>query len=200
MSDQDIVTTGQTRRFGAEDSAVRVRFIDAAEAILRGTGDHAITARAIAARAGLKTQLLYYYFRTIDDLLLAVIRRIGERRVAGFEAALASPEPLRALWESLAEPGNAGLATAITSIATRNPAVKEEIVESARRFRVLQTEAVARLLPDPPPGEEPLSPGGLVLIAAALARMLVTEQSLGLDEGHAEARAMVERMLEGLAR
>ncbi|MET0179033.1 MAG: TetR family transcriptional regulator [Novosphingobium sp.] len=188
----------QTRRFGSEDSQVRTRFLDAAEGILSKGGDHAFSARTIAAEAGLKTQLLYYYFRTLDELLLAVIRRVGERRVTGFENALASPEPLRALWESMADPANAGLATAITAIASRNPVVREEIVESARRFRVLQTEAVARLLPATPAGQDPASPAGLVLIAAALARMLVTEQALGLSQGHAEARAMVDAMLERL--
>ena len=188
----------QARRFGPEDSAVRVRFVDAAEAILREAGDHAVSARAVAARAGLKTQLLYYYFRTMDELLIAVVRRGNERRLAGFERALAAPDPLRAMWQAMTDPGTASLATAIAAIASRNPIVREEIVEATRQFRVLQTQVVAKLLPEPPAGEEPWSAAGLVLVAAALSRMLVNEQSIGLHEGHAEASAMVDRMLERL--
>jgi hypothetical protein len=43
------------------------------------------------------------------------------------------------------------------------------------------------------------SPAGVVMIAAALARMLVNESALGLTEGHAEALAIVEQLLERFA-
>ncbi|HEY4545547.1 MAG TPA: helix-turn-helix domain-containing protein [Pedomonas sp.] len=89
----------QMRRMGPENSEVRARFIDAAEATLCEEGYHAISARQIAAKAGLKTQLLYYYFKTMDDLLLAVVGRANEKRQIRFDAAMASPSPLRALWE-----------------------------------------------------------------------------------------------------
>ena len=97
----------QPRRLGAEGSQVRARFIDAVEAILAEEGYHGISARQVAGKAGLKTQLLYYYFRTMDDLLLAVVQRVNERRMARFEEALASPEPLRTLWELNSDPSAA---------------------------------------------------------------------------------------------
>src|SRR3546814_1756680 len=87
----------QTRRMGVESSPRRAMFIDAAEEILRSVGYVGISARQVAAQAGLKTQLLYYYFLTMDDLILAVVRRINERRLQRLDEALASPEPLRAL-------------------------------------------------------------------------------------------------------
>src|SRR5258706_12962692 len=94
----------QGRRLGAEGSQQRARFVDAAEAILCEVGEHGISARLVAARAGLKPQLLYYYFRTIDDLLLAVVQRVNERRLASFAQALASPDPLRAMWAAMSDP------------------------------------------------------------------------------------------------
>jgi len=62
---------------GVESSKVRARFVDAAEELLRSEGYLAISARQVAAKAGLKTQLLYYYFRTMDDLILEVVKRIN---------------------------------------------------------------------------------------------------------------------------
>src|SRR3546814_18646696 len=87
----------QTRRMGVESSPRRAMFIDAAEEILRSVDYVGISARQVAAQAGLKTQLLYYYFLTMDDLILAVVRRINDRRLQRLDEALAPPEPLRAM-------------------------------------------------------------------------------------------------------
>jgi AcrR family transcriptional regulator len=180
---------------GVEGSKVRTLFVDAAEEILRGVGYMGISARQVAAQAGLKTQLLYYYFRTMDDLILAVIRRVNERRVARFQEALAAPDPLQALWDIITDPSGATLAAEISSIANHREAVRAEVVQSATDFRAMQIEAVSGLLP--PSDVYPAA--GLVMIAAALSRTLVSESALGLTEGHAEAQMIVDRFLAEFA-
>ncbi|MET0252071.1 MAG: TetR/AcrR family transcriptional regulator [Novosphingobium sp.] len=187
------------RRLGAEGAHNRTRFVDAAEAILGEVGEQGISARLVAARAGLKTQLLYYYFLTMDDLLLAVVQRVNQRRLTRFEEALAAPDPLRALWDQMRDPTSAALASAITAVAKHREAVRSEITAAAETFRTMQGEAIARLLPPPGPGEIAYTPAGIVMIAAALARMLVNETSLGMGAGHAEALAIVEQLLERFA-
>lgn len=172
---------------------MRARFVAAAETILSEVGEHGISARQVAAQAGLKTQLLYYYFRTMDDLLRAVVQQVNERRMARFATALAAPEPLRAIWAMMTDPSAAALAAELSALATRREAVRAEIVTAARDFRAMQTEAVARLLPSAAAGS--MSAGGIVMLAASLARMLVIESTLGLTEGHAEARAMIDHFL-----
>ena len=184
------------RRMGAEDSRQRVLFIDAAEELLRTEGYVAISARQVAAQAGLKTQLLYYYFRTMDDLILAVVRRINERRLQRFHEALARPEPLRALWELNSDPSNAALSAELTTIATHREAVRAEIIREARDFRTLQRDAVTKLIGKRAGKELPAA--GLLMIAIGLARTLVSESSLGLTDGHAEAIAIVDRYLREL--
>jgi TetR/AcrR family transcriptional regulator len=178
------------RRLGLEGSQTRARFIDAAEEVLCDEGMPGLTARQVAAKAGLKTQLLYYYFRTMDDLILALVRRVNEHRMARFEAALASPAPLQALWELNSDPSGAALASELTSIATHRDAIRAEIVRSAEQFRAKQIEAVTKLL-----GPETKNAAGLVMIAVALSRMIVAETALGLTDGHREALAIVEEML-----
>jgi AcrR family transcriptional regulator len=194
MMDADTVPP---RRLGLEGSQNRARFIDAAEEVLRDEGLPALTARQVAAKAGLKTQLLYYYFRTMDDLILALVRRVNEHRMERFEAALASPEPLRALWRLNSDPSGASLASELTSIATHREAIRAEIVRSAQTFRAMQIEAVSRLL-----GQKTGANGsaaGIVMIAVALARTIVAESSLGLTEGHEEALAIIEQTLQRLS-
>jgi AcrR family transcriptional regulator len=181
---------------GVEGSKVRTLFVDAAEEILRDEGYMGISARQVAAKAGLKTQLLYYYFRTMDDLILAVVRRINERRMERFEEALASSDPLRAVWELNSDPSGAALAAELTSIANHREAIRAEIIRSAQQFRALQVQAVSRLLPH----DEEAPAAGIVMIAAALARTLVAESALGLTDGHAEALMIVERALKRFGR
>lgn len=180
-----------TRRLGLEGAQNRTRFIDAAEAVLCEEGLPALTARQVAAKAGLKTQLLYYYFRTMDDLILAVVRRVNERRSTRFEAAMESAEPLRALWELNSDASSAALGAELASIATHREAIRAEIVRAAAAFRARQIEAVTALL-----GPQTKNAAGLVMIAAALSRMFVSEAALGLTDGHEEAMAIVEEMLQ----
>ena len=67
------VTPGSSpRRIGAEDSKRRAQLLEAAELLLLEEGYAAVTSRRVAAKAGLKPQLVHYYFRTMDDLFVAV--------------------------------------------------------------------------------------------------------------------------------
>jgi AcrR family transcriptional regulator len=148
----------------------------------------------VSAKAGLKTQLLYYYFRTMDDLVLAVVRGINERRLKRFEEALTSTRPLQALWELNSDPSNAALSAELTSIATHRETIRAEIVQSAKQFRALQVEGVTRLLG--PLNADQYPAAGIVMIAVALARTMVTESGLGLTDGHQEALAIVDRLIQ----
>jgi len=184
----------QTRRMGVEGSKQRTVLMDAAEAILCDEGYIGISARNVATRAGFTKQLLYYYFRTMDDLILALVRRINERRLERFENALLSAEPLRALWALNTDPSGAALATELTAIASHREEVRAEIVTSAQQFRALQARTVSKLLSKS--GQKASdSAAAIVMIAAALAKTVVSEAALGLTEGHAEALTVVERML-----
>jgi TetR/AcrR family transcriptional regulator len=185
----------QARRLGKEDSDNRVRFVDAAERILAEDGSAALSARTVAERAGLKPQLLYYYFRGMDDLLGAVVRRVNERRLERFERALAADRPLRAVWELSCDPSSAALAAELSAVASHRESIRAEIIESARQFRARQTEAVAALLPSAYRNGGEVTAAGIVMIAAALSRMVVAESALGLTEGHDDALAIVDRLI-----
>ena len=80
-----MATAPAARRIGAPDSKTRAQLMDAAELVLREEGYAAVTSRRVAARAGLKPQLVHYYFRTMDDLFLEVFRRRAEENLARFE-------------------------------------------------------------------------------------------------------------------
>ena len=86
------------RRIGAPDAKNRGVLLDAAEQLLLEEGYAAVTSRRVAERAGLKPQLVHYYFRTMEDLFLEVFRRRAEEGLGVLRTALKSPQPLWALW------------------------------------------------------------------------------------------------------
>src|SRR5258707_5844689 len=87
-----------SRRIGAPDAKNRVVLLDAAEQLLLEEGYAAVTSRRVADAAGLKPQLVHYYFRTMEDLFLEEFRRRAEEGLGVLATALESPHPLWALW------------------------------------------------------------------------------------------------------
>ena len=65
-----MATAPSSRRIGSRDSKTRAQLLDAAERLMRDEGYAAVTSRRVAAEAGLKPQLVHYYFRTMDDLFV----------------------------------------------------------------------------------------------------------------------------------
>jgi len=65
------------RRIGGPDAKNRGILLDAAEQLMLEDGSAAVTSRRVAERAGLKPQLVHYYFRTMDDLFIEVFRRMS---------------------------------------------------------------------------------------------------------------------------
>lgn len=189
----------QPRRMAVDGARQRELIVDAAEALLADSGGETFSARSVTSRAGLKSQLLYYYFNTMDDLILAVMRRIEARRLARLDAALAAPDPLRALWEMDSDPTVTSLSTRILALAGRNSAVRDEIIRSARKVRALQTDALSRLLAERGVDLARFPPAGVAFAISALARTMEAEAAFGLDDGHAEATAMIERLIAALA-
>src|SRR5271168_1737382 len=102
-----MTTAPQPRRIGAADSKTRARLLDAAEQLLLEEGYAAVTSRRIGVRAGLKPQLVHYYFRSMEDLFVEVFRRRAEENLARAERAMAASESLRTLWEINADPRGA---------------------------------------------------------------------------------------------
>ena len=134
------------RRIGAEDSNTRARLLDAAELLLLEEGYAAVTSRRVAAKAGLKPQLVHYYFRTMDDLFLEVFRRRAEEGFAQFERAIEARPTLRTIWSSLNAGSGSSFNLEFVALANHRKAIRAEIASYAERFRTMQLEAISSIL------------------------------------------------------
>ena len=182
------------RRIGAEDSATRAALLDAAQSLMVDEGYAAVSSRKVAARAGLKPQLVHYYFRTMDDLFVALVRRGADQSRERQAAALASDQPLWALWELNTDPTGRTVITEMAALANHRKDLRTEIAELARTLRTEQIDALVPVL-DRYGIRETLTPESFVVLANALGQVLVMEDALGLDIGHAALRAQVEDVL-----
>ena len=178
-----MTTTPPTRRIGTVDSKSRAQLLDAAEQLLLDEGYAAVTSRRIAARAGLKPQLVHYYFRTMDDLFLEVFRRRADENIARVERAVAADSSLRTLWRLNADPRGAAFNIEFVALANHRKAIRAEIARYAERYRAAQLEAVTAAL-DTHGIADQLPPVVALLLMTGLSQIMSLEQALGVTAGH----------------
>ncbi len=134
------------RRIGAPDAKNRVVLLDAAEQLLIEEGYAAVTSRRVAEKAGLKPQLVHYYFRTMDDLFLEIFRRYADQGMEAHQYALASPQPLWALWRFGINPEASRLTMEMAALANHRKALRAEMSRYAEVFREQQRQAFVTAL------------------------------------------------------
>ena len=186
------------RRRGVENSAVRAALIEAAEQLIREEGYPSVTARNLADKINLKRQIVHYYFYSMDDLFIAVIRRGADNLRPRLEAALTSDEPLRTLWELNSNPAQATLSLELNALASRRPAVRAEVKRFAEEFRDLQTRVLVRHLKKR--GMAPsLRPIVATFLLTSISQVLTLETAIDIERGHAEALEFVDDCLRAFA-
>lgn len=177
---------------------MRSALIDAAELLIREGGYPSVTARNLADKINLKRQIVHYYFHSMDDLFIAVIRRGADKARARLEAALTSDEPLRTLWEINSDPVQATLTLELSALASRRPAVRAEVKRFAEEFRDLQTRVLVTHLEKRGISPE-LQPIVATVLLTSLSQVLTLESAIDIDRGHPETLAFVDDCLRAFA-
>jgi len=188
------------RRIGAPDAKNRGLLLDAAEQLMIEEGYAAVTSRRLASKAGLKPQLVHYYFRTMDELFLEVFRRRAEEGLHVQAQALQSPQPLWALWKFGTDPAFTRISMEFMALANHRKELRAEIAYYAERFRDEQRQAVTSALQRYGVSRQDMPPVVWTVLMTSLSRFLVLEQAVGISGGHAETLELVEsylRRLEG---
>jgi AcrR family transcriptional regulator len=115
-------------------SDIRTRLVRAARARFSSHGVDGASLREIAAAAGTSIGMVYYHFKTKDDLFLAVVEEVYGQVLADLEAALAPGpsvrERLRRIFRRIAVLSDEEL-TVIRLV------LREALVSSARLDRLL---------------------------------------------------------------
>lgn len=183
------------RRKGAENSETRAQLLESAVQILRNEGADAVTARRLAEQVGLGRHIVHYYFGTIEELFVAVMRDEGARSEDMLREAAKTGDAFDLLWSSIRD--SASIILELMKQAIRHPSIAREYKLYTERFRdamagILEIYAQSRGL------TLPASPSATALLLQSVACSIAIEDSIGLTRGHAEAEAALLGWLKGL--
>lgn len=182
-----------------KDVGARERLMESTAQIMLEDGYAAATSRRVAARAGVRSALVYYYFPTMDDLFVAVLRSGSDASLARMRQAITADEPLRALWSINTDPRWTGLYTEFVALANHRKAISAELKAYAERVRDIETAAATVAMRAHGLDLTEYPPVAISMLVAQIARSLCNESAIGMTEGHEEMRELVERFLNRFA-
>lgn len=182
------------RRKGVESSEIRAQLLDCAVQILRDEGADAVTARRLAEQVGLGRHIVHYYFGTIDELFVAMMREEGARTEEMLREAAQTGDAIDLLWHGIRQ--SAPIILELMKLAIRHPAIAGEYKIYTDRFRVAMAEileayAASRNI------TLPTSPSATALLLQSAATAIAVEASIGLEFGHDEAERALLNWLKG---
>jgi AcrR family transcriptional regulator len=180
------------RRMGPAGSPVWHSMLDGTEEVLREEGYGALTSRRVAEATGVKQRLIYYYFETMDDLIVETFRRLATRDLERLRESLKANLPLRAIWERCVDNADTRLTAEFVALANRIEALRTEVIAYTEQTRTL----IADALRGEGKGTPALPPVAAAFLATSMAIALHREGALGVTMGHAEVLALIDGYLD----
>lgn len=187
------------RRIGGNNSKTRALLLDAAERVMLKEGYAAVTSRKVAAKSKVTGQLVHYYFPTMDDLFLALWRRFVSSNMEQQKRALASAEPLRALWDFTCHVAGTALEVEFIALAHHRKSLRKEIARDGDRFRNMQIEILSRAMNDYGFENDEGLAEVLTVVLTSVSRSIIMEKDLGVSVGHARTSAYAEKWVDRLS-
>lgn len=185
------------RGFESRDAKSRLRLIEAAHDLLAEEGYQSFSARRIAERAELKPQLVHYYFRSMEEMVVAVFQRATANYFRLHDEALSSRYPLREVWELNRNIPEAKRMTEFIALSKRFAALRVIMRETGENFRRLQIESIETIYAgceiDPRYG---ITTHGLAMLMSAVARNFVIEGEVAMTLGHADLEDFIGKLLD----
>ena len=180
---------------GAETLDTRTRILDATEELMLEEGYAGVSYRKVMEKAGLKSNLLHHYFKTMDDLFIAAFQRREESHWGRLSGASSSMNPLHDLWNLAIDSASSKLWLEYNALACHRPAVREFIARSNARDRISVTAAFEALFAQYDIDPKVYPPKVVAMTVAGLARTLAMERALGTEDGHPEMLEFVKQLL-----
>src|SRR3546814_16567531 len=117
-------------------------------------------------------------------------RRAAARNLERVNQALASPQPLAALWALSTDPARTVLAAEFMALANHRKAIAGEIARNIEHSRELQAAAFARALAANGSLRDRDAAAGFAFLMAGASRALIMEQGVGVAAWPDAARSL----------
>src|SRR5215207_6426634 len=186
-------------------NATATAFLDAAEQLLIGVGHAGITTRRLAAASGANQGLVHYYFGSIDELLVQVLERFTERLIARQREMYAADRPFierwRSAWSFQEEDLGAGYSKIwmeLQALSWSRPDLRPRVARVNAEWRAVLRDAFERAAAEYGLAGDEFPVEALVALMMTLGQGYAIERLEGIDQGHPELLAWIERWLESL--
>jgi AcrR family transcriptional regulator len=140
-----------------QPEGTRRQVLEAAFATLREDGFAGTTSRAIADRGGFNPALVFYYFGSMDALLLAALDWTNERRLEAYRTALANDPTIEDVVGAVTElyredmaSGHVAVVSQMVAGGMTRPELASEVVQRMRPWLGLCEEVLERVLDGSP--------------------------------------------------
>ena len=164
--------------------------------ILRDEGASAVTARRLAEQVGLGRHIVHYYFGTIDEVFVAIMREEGARSEEALREATKTGDAFDLLWENGMQAG--GIILELTRLALRHPSIAQEYKIYTEHYRemmagMLEIHAKSQGICLPAP------PMACAVMLHSIACTIAVEADLGMSMAHDETKAALMGWLNHLS-
>ncbi|WP_157248856.1 TetR/AcrR family transcriptional regulator [Nonomuraea typhae] len=180
-------------------ATTRAKLLDAALETLRAQGIAGVSARTIAARAGVNQALVFYHFGSVDQLLAEACEHGSTERVAHYRARFAAVGDLRelvglarAIHDEEQESGNITVLAQLLAGAQNDPQLAPATAAGLNLWIAELEQTLARVLSQGPLADLVDVPGLARAVAAAFVGLELYE---GVDaEGAARALDSLDQL------
>jgi AcrR family transcriptional regulator len=187
-----------TRRMGSAYSEKATAMLDAAEYILTEFGYGALTSRRVAEHLGVKQRLVYYYFRTMDELVLETFKRLAKRDLQRLKDSIASERALQEIWNVFINTSDSRIVAEFMALANHHEELRTEVIGFIETSRKIQIQALKKAMAASGKSKTGPSAEAIALIGSSLVLALNREGSLGVSLGHNAALKMVRQFFQSL--
>jgi AcrR family transcriptional regulator len=181
---------------GSRRTSKRQAIVTAVEHVIVEEGYGAVTFRSVASAAGVAPGLVQYYFPSLEDLFVTVLRESTDRLIVNLSHATTTGQPLRTIWAYASDPAGSALLLQFMALANQIPQLGSLLGEGGERVRQALLQILADKWSDYGLDDSELTPGAMLFVLSALPRMMHLEATLGTVTGHEDTVAMIERFLD----
>jgi AcrR family transcriptional regulator len=198
-------------RNGRSSAALRqvdtaTALLDAAERLIDREGLISLTTRRVAREADLNPGLVHYYFDSVDDLCVAVVRRVSTRLMEQQRRFFDSSHPFAEQWRLATKPLQGGPGRRNTKVwsefaaaATNRPALAPTIKEMNTEWRRIVEEALRRECERCNRDVTTTPIKALAALAIVVLKGLYLEHLQDFHDGHRELLTLADRANNALS-
>lgn len=134
--------TTSSRRIGTQASETRKLLLRAAGELMVEEGYAEVTSRKLARKAGLKPQLVHYYFRTMGDLFAELFQQATEHHLKRLDEIAKADDPLVRMFELSCDPANAAMHLEFLALANHRKEMHALIAEFGHELNAREAAIV----------------------------------------------------------